>query len=75
MNCSYFAGARLIIYHRDLFHRTTGGNDLMPAHPDVRSPLYDTLRQIIYNARQKAYRAINHAMVEAYWNIGRLIVE
>ena len=47
----------------------------MPAHPDVRSPLYDTLRQIIYNARQKAYRAINHAMVEAYWNIGRLIVE
>jgi len=26
-------------------------------------------------ARTQAYLAVNHAMVEAYWNIGRLIVE
>ncbi|WAC05860.1 MAG: PDDEXK nuclease domain-containing protein [Methanoregula sp.] len=47
----------------------------MPVHPDVPNPLYDTLRQIIHDARQRAYQAVNHAMVEAYWNIGRLIVE
>ena len=53
-------------------------NDPMPSHPVVPNPpipLYDTLRQIIHDARQRTYQAINHAMVEAYWNIGRLIVE
>ena len=40
---------------------------------DVR--LFDDVRGILDNARQKAYTAVNFAMVEAYWNIGRLIVE
>ena len=31
--------------------------------------------QIIREARQTAYRAVNFTMVIAYWNIGRLIVE
>ena len=30
---------------------------------------------ILKNARQKAYIAVNSAMVEAYWEIGRRIVE
>lgn len=47
----------------------------MPLHPVVPHPLFDTLRQIIHDARQSAYQAVSHAMVEAYWNIGRLIVE
>ncbi len=47
----------------------------MPHHPVVSNPLYDSLRQIIHNARKGAYQAVNNAMVEAYWNIGRLIVE
>ncbi len=38
------------------------------------STLYDNIRQIVSTARQNAYRAVNAAMVEAYWNIGRLIV-
>lgn len=33
------------------------------------------IAQIICEARQKAYRAVNFAMVLAYWNIGQLIVE
>jgi predicted nuclease of restriction endonuclease-like (RecB) superfamily len=37
--------------------------------------LYQSIRDIINEARQNAYRAINFAMVQAYWNIGRLIVE
>lgn len=32
------------------------------------------IKQTIAQARQKAYAAINTAMVEAYWNIGRQIV-
>lgn len=37
--------------------------------------LYREIKDIIHKARQNAYKAINFAMVEAYWNIGRLIVE
>lgn len=37
--------------------------------------LYQNIKDIIYEARQNAYRAVNFAMVQAYWNIGRLIVE
>lgn len=33
------------------------------------------IRQILVQARQKTYQAINSAMVEAYWNIGQKIVE
>lgn len=33
------------------------------------------IEQIIRDARQTAYRAVNFTMVLAYWNIGRLIVE
>ena len=33
------------------------------------------IKQILAVARQKAYTAINTAMVDAYWNIGKCIVE
>jgi predicted nuclease of restriction endonuclease-like (RecB) superfamily len=33
------------------------------------------IKQILSSARQKAYAAINTAMVEAYWQIGKRIVE
>jgi hypothetical protein len=33
------------------------------------------IKQILSAARQKAYSAVNSAMVEAYWLIGRRIVE
>ncbi len=33
------------------------------------------IKQIVNNARQKAYVAINSAMVEAYWLMGKRIVE
>ena len=36
---------------------------------------YDSIRTVLDNARTNAYRAVNFAMVEAYWQIGRLIVE
>lgn len=37
--------------------------------------VYDSIKEILTSAREKAYKAVNFAMVEAYWNIGKLIVE
>jgi len=37
--------------------------------------IYNEIKTFIENARTQAYKAINFAMVQAYWNIGRLIVE
>ena len=36
---------------------------------------YSSIRDILSKARQKAYTAVNFAMVEAYWLIGKRIVE
>lgn len=36
---------------------------------------FEEIRTILAQARQQAYRAINVTMVEAYWQIGRRIVE
>ena len=36
---------------------------------------YDTVRVVLSDTRATAYRAVNFAMVEAYWRIGHLIVE
>jgi predicted nuclease of restriction endonuclease-like (RecB) superfamily len=47
--------------------------------PDSLSPgfqqTYERIRAILSEARARAYRAINTAMVAAYWEIGRVIVE
>lgn len=37
--------------------------------------LYNNIKQIIEEARSRAYRAANVAMVQAYWHIGKLIVQ
>ena len=36
---------------------------------------FEEIRAILYQARQHAYTAVNSVMVEAYWQIGRRIVE
>lgn len=36
---------------------------------------YKAVKEILEAARSAAYRAVNFAMVQAYWNIGRVIVE
>lgn len=37
--------------------------------------LLGNIREILLSARHSAYKAVNFAMVAAYWNIGKLIVE
>ena len=48
-----------------------------PAPSLARSadPLYQEIRAVLESARAGAYRAVNAAMVQAYWHVGRLIVE
>jgi hypothetical protein len=42
---------------------------------DNFNSLYSEIKQILVNARQSAYRSVNFAMVLAYWEIGKRIVE
>ena len=42
---------------------------------EISNNYINEIKTILKNARQKAYTAINSAMVEAYWKIGRRIVE
>ena len=37
--------------------------------------LYTSVKEILANARKRAYTAVNFAMVESYWLIGQQIVE
>lgn len=46
-------------------------NDL----PQQDAGLYRGIREVLLAARTTARRAVNDAMVQAYWQIGRLIVE
>ncbi len=48
-----------------------GGNEALAQGGNF----YQSVAEILRAARAQAYRAVNFAMVEAYWNIGRMIVE
>jgi hypothetical protein len=41
----------------------------------VRGEFYKSIADVLHTARSNAYRAVNFVMVEAYWNVGRMIVE
>ncbi|OLY94249.1 Predicted nuclease of restriction endonuclease-like (RecB) superfamily, DUF1016 family [Cnuella takakiae] len=44
-------------------------------NPAANNSLYHDIKTILQEARQSAYRAVNFAMVVAYWEIGQRIVE
>ena len=48
--------------------------DAVKVHPAIDTT-YQSIRAILEKARSTAYRAVNFAMVQAYWGIGRVIVE
>lgn len=39
------------------------------------SPLLQSIRELVHQARDQVVRSVNSAMVHTYWHIGRLIVE
>ncbi|VAW49601.1 FIG074102: hypothetical protein [hydrothermal vent metagenome] len=44
-------------------------------HPPISADFYPEIFSIVHSAKNKAYTAVNTAMVEAYWLIGKRIVE
>lgn len=48
--------------------------NLIPDQESV-TKVYHSIKNIIEKARKKSYQAVNFAMVKAYWDIGRVIVE
>lgn len=42
---------------------------------ETRPAFYQAVADVLHAARAKAHRAVNFAMVEAYWHVGRMIVE
>ena len=49
--------------------------DKLNSTPSTSSHLFAEIREVLVTARRTAYKAVNFAMVTAYWNVGRLIVE
>jgi hypothetical protein len=45
--------------------------DLLPTTPEI----FARIRTVLVEARRAALSAVNTAMVQAYWNVGREIVE
>ena len=41
----------------------------------IKNKLYSSVREVLITARATVQRSINSAMVEAYWSVGRLIIE
>ena len=50
-------------------------NDDTEIRSALRSEFYKSVAEILRTARSNAYRAVNFTMVEAYWNVGQMIVE
>ena len=40
----------------------------------MKESFYTEIFEILNQARYRAYRSVNFAMVEAYWNSGRQII-
>ena len=36
---------------------------------------YTEIKNVLLTSRNQAYHAVNFSMVQAYWNVGRIIVE
>lgn len=41
----------------------------------MEQSFYESIKSILIDARNKVYQTANFAMVEAYWNIGKKIIE
>jgi predicted nuclease of restriction endonuclease-like (RecB) superfamily len=46
-----------------------------PLDPRNKPDLYTSIREVLVSARTSVQRTINEAMLQAYWQIGQLIVE
>lgn len=49
--------------------------DLTPTQLPASGPLHQAIRDILLAARKQVRQTVNETMVQAYWHVGRLIVE
>ncbi|WP_062268995.1 DUF1016 N-terminal domain-containing protein [Endozoicomonas arenosclerae] len=49
--------------------------DQQPSQKTASPNLLQAIRDVVAEARQSLQRTVNHTMVQAYWEVGRLIVE
>lgn len=47
----------------------------MSSKKSLSKNIYNDIKQVIDDARSRSFRAVNFLIVEAYWNIGKIIVE
>ncbi len=50
-------------------------NQLSKSVEPLSENFYDEIRRLVQSAKNKVYARVNHVMVEAYWLIGKRIVE
>ena len=50
-------------------------NDKNLGEKIMKNNFYNDIKSILINARNKVYKTANFAMVEAYWNIGKIIID
>ncbi|MFH0754544.1 MAG: PDDEXK nuclease domain-containing protein [Candidatus Omnitrophota bacterium] len=48
---------------------------IVKTQPASDARIYKDIKTVLAEARQKVHSAVNSAMVDAYWHVGRLIVE
>jgi len=48
-------------------------HSLSSSHHSKADTLYKEIRSVLEKARSTAYRAVNFAMIQAYWQMGYLI--
>ena len=49
-------------------------NELKLAHEDI-APIFEEIKILINDSRNKVYNVVNTEMLNLYWNIGRIIME
>ena len=37
--------------------------------------IYETVKEILKSSQNRSYITVNNIMVDAYWNIGKIIIE
>ena len=42
---------------------------------EIEDSIYKEIKNILEQARNKVYKVANSTMVEAYWNIGRVLLK
>jgi predicted nuclease of restriction endonuclease-like (RecB) superfamily len=55
--------------------KATTASAVVVTEPTLPTDLYAQVQAVLQQARQQAKRSVNQVMVQAYWQVGRLIVE